>query len=267
MSRTRVELESKNNQKTAEVIEDILNSSRYDLVEKNGEKYWQQGIGVTASPKFIKYYFENDKLILEAWVNNFGKESNLDGFVGALPKKQCKSVLDKIKNAVEKSNQEITNNKNISTTSIDNANDSSTNDVQSFNDDAFNFINQKSNNNNLDNDKKLLEDAFNNIKQDNGGFINNNAESNVNINKNTENTVNISNEKPRNSSNAIIPRKYRGSMLQNIGEIIIAIIYIIGASQGYMVLRFTDSGTALIIVALIILLHGTLSLISNLQDN
>jgi len=55
--------------------------------------------------------------------------------------------------------------------------------------------------------------------------------------------------------------------LTKIFEIILAIFYLFGASTGYMVLRFTDNSEALIIVALIILIHEVLSQISNLLNN
>lgn len=52
--------------------------------------------------KCIKYTFSGDKIIFEAWINKYGvKESDLSGIAGALPKKQCKKILDLIVNSME----------------------------------------------------------------------------------------------------------------------------------------------------------------------
>lgn len=70
----------------------------------------------------------------------------------------------------------------------------------------------------------------------------------------------------KSTGGSIIPRRYRGSILTNIFEIVIGLVYLFGASTGYLVLRFTDSSEALMVVALIILIHGVVSLISNLSE-
>ena len=220
MSRTQIVLDSKNNEQSSMIIEEILDSHKFDPVSKNGEDYWQQGIGVSQAPKCIKYYFDGDKVILEGWISNFGKESDLKGVVGALPKKSCRKVLDEISEAIEKSNTEQKNDS-----------------------------------------PKTVENKETTTKKEDNNQTPKSDETGGNTNKNSNKSA--SNQK---SSKGIIPRRYRGSILTNILEIIIAIFYIIGASSGYLVLRFTDSSEALIFVAIIILIHGFLALISNLQD-
>lgn len=44
MSRTQIVLDSKNNQQSSKVIEEILDSHGFDKTSKKGEDYWQQGI-------------------------------------------------------------------------------------------------------------------------------------------------------------------------------------------------------------------------------
>ena len=97
MSRTQVVLKCNDKDNASRIIEQILDSKRYDHVRKDNEDYWKQGVGVTQSPKFIRYYFDQDNVILEGWVSNFGKESNLEGFIGALPKNSCRKVLNEIR--------------------------------------------------------------------------------------------------------------------------------------------------------------------------
>ena len=231
MSRTQIVLDSKNNEQSSMIIEEILDSHKFDSVSKNGEDYWQQGIGVSQAPKYIKYYFDGDKVILEGWISNFGKESDLKGVVGALPKKSCRKVLDEISEAIEKSNTEQ---KNDSPKTVENKETTT---------------------------EKAVENKETTTKKEDNNQTPKSDETGGNTNKNSNKSA--SNQK---SSKGIIPRRYRGSILTNILEIIIAIFYIIGASSGYLVLRFTDSSEALIFVAIIILIHGFLALISNLQD-
>ncbi len=102
MSRTRIELESKNNEQLSQIIDNILRSHGYEytLYKGSDEKVWNQGIGLVKAPKYIKYYFENNKLILEGWIGTYGKETDLKGVIGALPKKDVKKVLKEIEENV-----------------------------------------------------------------------------------------------------------------------------------------------------------------------
>ena len=256
MSRTQIVLDSKNNEQSSKIIEEILDSHKFDFVSKNGEEYWQQGIGVSQSPKYIRYYFDEDKVILEGWITNLGKESDLNGVFAAVPKKSCKKVLNEISEAIEKSNsEEIIDSpkteepeeevlcQSCGTKSPAGAKfcEGCGSPLADQKDDSINAP--------AENKEKTAEKE-NQISKSNVA-----SESN-----------NTSTSSPR-TSKGIIPRRYRGSIISNIIEILIAIFYIIGASAGQLVLRFTDSSEALMIVAVIILIHGVLSLISNLQDS
>lgn len=112
MSRTQVVLKCNDKDNASRIIEQILDSKRYDHVRKDNEDYWKQGVGVTQSPKFIRYYFDQDNVILEGWVSNFGKESNLEGFIGALPKNSCRKVLNEIRYNIENLNNQTVDNIN-----------------------------------------------------------------------------------------------------------------------------------------------------------
>lgn len=103
MSRTTIKVNCKNPQQAEETIKSILASNDYNLKEKDGEEYYQNGVGALVAPKFIAYSFNGNELTLEGWVRNFavGGESSLSGFVGAMPKKQCKKVMDNIINSID----------------------------------------------------------------------------------------------------------------------------------------------------------------------
>lgn len=238
MSRTQIKLDCRDKQQSSAVIEEILDSHRFDRTSKKGEEYWQQGIGVTQSPKYIRYYFEGDKVVLEGWVTNFGRESDLKGAVGAVPKRSCRKILDEISRAVENANQQP----------APQIPEAAAQEVQP---DMGDFT---------VNEETLTDDLF--------AYLDNNVKSVENAAGQIAPAGNVSQKTPQVSkkSKGIIPRNLRGSTIQNIFEILIALFYIWGAGTGYMVLRFTDSSEALLIVAFIILIHGVLALISNLQD-
>lgn len=244
MSRTRIEIEIKNKNQVSHVIEEILNSHKYDPNEKNGEKYWQQGIGISESPKFIRYYFEGNKVILEGWVKNFGKESELKGVVGSLPKRSCKKVIDEIADSVKQTNE------TSNTFTEDEKIQSEVNQNEDLTDALFDYLKHNRTSNTSPNKVSEVSDNNDSKKTASSGKVN------------SQKT-----DGHDNSSKGIIPRKYRGSTYQNVIEILIAIFYMFGALSGRLVLRFTDSSELLLIVALIMLIHGFLSLISNIQDN
>ena len=100
MSRTVINLICNKPEKSEIVIKKILKQYNYELKEKNGEEYYQCGVGILTAPKFIKYSFDGNNLRLEGWVRAFafGGESDLNGFLAAVPKKSCKKTLEDIQN-------------------------------------------------------------------------------------------------------------------------------------------------------------------------
>lgn len=259
MSRTQIVLKCNDRSNTSQIIERILDSKRYDHIQNNNEDYWKQGLGVTESPKFIRYYFEEDNVILEGWVSNFGKESNLDGFVGALPKKSCKKVLNEIKENIENLNSQKINDNNFSDMNANgvNANVESSANQQLTNQESAQLQGRMmiKGESDGDNTKNNINPSANDSQMQSSNvdaYINNLSDDNVGQNKSNK--------------NSIIPRRYRGSILTNILEILLALFYLYGASTGYMVLRFTDSSEALMLVAIVILIHGVISLILNLSE-
>ncbi len=84
------------------IITDILTSSGYKQIDYMNESVWRNGLGLMTAMKYIKVEFSTDSVTLSGWVctgigSISGAEMDLSGIVGALPKKQVISVLDKIK--------------------------------------------------------------------------------------------------------------------------------------------------------------------------
>ena len=81
MSRTYLKFKSTNREDEEQTILRILKENKYKKREKNGEEFYQHGAGIVTSPQLIKYTFENDTIILESWVRDFGflGESSLEG--------------------------------------------------------------------------------------------------------------------------------------------------------------------------------------------
>lgn len=102
MSRTVIKLTCDNPKDSEIVIQKILREYNYELKQSNGEEFYQCGVGALTAPKFIKYTFNGNQLILEGWVRAFafGGESELKGFLASVPKKSCKKTLDDIQNNI-----------------------------------------------------------------------------------------------------------------------------------------------------------------------
>ncbi|RAP54834.1 MAG: hypothetical protein BZ137_00030, partial [Methanosphaera sp. rholeuAM130] len=258
MSRTQIILKCNDRNTASELIDGILDSKRYDHIQKNGEDYWKQGLGVTESPKFIRYYFDEENIILEGWVSNFGKESNLDGVIGALPKNSCKKVLNEIKDRIEELNSQPISADGLQQFNSNNGNVNVDNSINHSNHDSTQVIGRTF----IKSQPTAHKSAENNM---NSLLNNSNMQSNASIDNSNNLSSNNGNQN-KSASNGFIPKRYRGSILTNIFEILIALFYIYGASTGYLVLRFTDSSEALILVAIIILIHGIVSLILNLSE-
>ena len=95
MSRTVINLVCDDPKNSETVIKKILKQYNYVLQENDGEEYYKCGVGFFTAPKFIKYTFDGNKLTLEGWVRAFafGGESDLNGFLYAVPKRSCKKTL------------------------------------------------------------------------------------------------------------------------------------------------------------------------------
>ena len=98
MSRTYLKFKSTNREDEEQTILRILKENKYKKREKKGEEFYQHRAGIVTSPQLIKYTFENDTIILESWVRDFGflGESSLEGSSQIFAKKSAKGALKRI---------------------------------------------------------------------------------------------------------------------------------------------------------------------------
>ena len=94
MSRTYLKFKSTNREDEEQTILRILKENKYNKRESNGEEYYQHGYGIVTSPQLIKYTFENDLIVIESWVRDFGflGESSLEGSSQIFAKRSAKGT-------------------------------------------------------------------------------------------------------------------------------------------------------------------------------
>ncbi len=102
MSRTTIQLTCADLSSAKTAIEKILSSHKYKEKTVNGENVWKCGVGFWTAVKFVKVEFGAENTIaLSGWIKPYGcGEQDLEGFVGAIPKKQILNVFEEIKKAL-----------------------------------------------------------------------------------------------------------------------------------------------------------------------
>lgn len=86
-------------------VEGILTAKGFHPTTlKTGENVWKNGTGLMTAMKFIKPEYAEGLVTLSAWIQAGigsvgGKEMDLTGVVGAVPKKQLMKVLEELKAA------------------------------------------------------------------------------------------------------------------------------------------------------------------------
>lgn len=84
-------------------ISSVLSQKGFKITTiKTGEKVWKKGTGLMTAMQFVKIDFAQNEFIMSAWVQMGigsvgGKEMDLTGVVGAIPKKHLMKVLEEIK--------------------------------------------------------------------------------------------------------------------------------------------------------------------------
>lgn len=102
MSRTTIRNTYKDLQATNQGIEKVLLSHNYKNINENGENVWKNGIGFWTAMKYIKIeYADASTVVISGWIRPMGgSDMNLEGFVGAIPKKQVMNVIKEIQAAI-----------------------------------------------------------------------------------------------------------------------------------------------------------------------
>ena len=77
-------------------------ADKYKEIDYNGETVWKMGTGLATAMHFIKTEYASQTLRLYGWVqigvgSAGGKERDLTGVVGAIPKKSVKKTMEKIR--------------------------------------------------------------------------------------------------------------------------------------------------------------------------
>ncbi|MBQ9413795.1 MAG: hypothetical protein IJU16_01570 [Clostridia bacterium] len=76
----------------------VLQTRGYQYISENNENVWKNGMGMLTAMKYVKIEFApNNTIVLSGWVRAVaGGEMDLNGFVGAIPKKQVMNVLQEL---------------------------------------------------------------------------------------------------------------------------------------------------------------------------
>ena len=99
MKRTTVELPIRPDQIDAVLQTVAAKLTPLGFQEKllDGEQVWSKGDGVVVVIQCLSVGFTGTSVILQAWIRDaLTGESNLEGFVAALPKRKMKRVLDEL---------------------------------------------------------------------------------------------------------------------------------------------------------------------------
>ncbi len=103
MGRTTIKTTYCDLHQTNAQIQKILLSHNYKQINENGEQVWKCGVGFWTAMKYIKIEFaENNGLLISGWIRPMlGSEQDLNGVVGALPKKQVLNVIQELQRAMK----------------------------------------------------------------------------------------------------------------------------------------------------------------------
>lgn len=84
------------------IMADFLRKHGFTLVNINGEMVYQHGKGMITAPKYFCYRYANGIIHIEAWIKFawlpgvYGKESDLNGYVGSVPKSAYKKDIEEL---------------------------------------------------------------------------------------------------------------------------------------------------------------------------
>ena len=90
-------------------IENYLESEGFFRIERLGEKCWKKGTGLGTAMQFAKIEFLENTVNIYGWVQAGvgevgGKEMELTGIFGAIPKKNLRHRLEQIKDIIDTEN-------------------------------------------------------------------------------------------------------------------------------------------------------------------
>lgn len=79
------------------IVNDYLQKNQFVVSDWQGEPAYRAGDAMVEGYKYLKWSYANGVFHLEAWMKStFGKEMDLEGFVGTLQKKPYKESLEQL---------------------------------------------------------------------------------------------------------------------------------------------------------------------------
>lgn len=102
MARTVIDIKMQVGREEADkIVRRILISDDYREINYNREVVWKKGTGMMTAMHYIKVEYENDTAVISGWVqigvgSVGGKEHDLKGFLGVIPKKSVEKTMDKL---------------------------------------------------------------------------------------------------------------------------------------------------------------------------
>ena len=105
MSRTIIRVpHNKTENEIKNLVEPFLMQNSFSrLLYNNIEEVWRKGTGMMTAMQYIKLKYEENTLILSAWIQDGvgnvigGKERDLSGITGVIPKKSLKKTIEQIR--------------------------------------------------------------------------------------------------------------------------------------------------------------------------
>ena len=74
----------------------ILALDGFKPVTYKGENCFKKGDGFWTAEEYIKTEYNGDEIVISGWILVYGKEKELKGFLGFVPKKDCKKAIEKV---------------------------------------------------------------------------------------------------------------------------------------------------------------------------
>ncbi len=101
MSRTTIRISVKDMETATKKVSAVLSSHNYKNIVENNERVWKCGTGFLTAVKYIKAEFSDNEVVISGWIRPVGgKEQDLNGFVGGLPKKQVLNIIKEIQTSL-----------------------------------------------------------------------------------------------------------------------------------------------------------------------
>lgn len=95
--RTIIKEKHNKNQEELEIaVMKILALDGFKPVNYKGENCFKKGDGFWTAEEYIKTEYSEGEITISGWILAYGKEKSLEGFMGFVPKKDCKKVIEKV---------------------------------------------------------------------------------------------------------------------------------------------------------------------------